>query len=97
MEKEIEALDDFMDLVTCQGCFEKAQKCYDIIEEALTEKQDLERFTRLVVEKKVELMSLFLSSSAEQYNNQFVYDRYQLTEEEFAFIKAMIARYGDEK
>jgi hypothetical protein len=37
MNKEFEALDDFMDLVTCQDCFEKAQKCYDIIEEALNE------------------------------------------------------------
>lgn len=37
LEKEFEALDQLMDLVTCQGCFEKAQKCYYVIEEAFDE------------------------------------------------------------
>jgi len=35
MSKELEALDGLFDLVTCQGSFEKAQKYFYIIEEAL--------------------------------------------------------------
>lgn len=37
MDKVFKALDDLFDLVTCQGSFEKGQKCYDILEEAITE------------------------------------------------------------
>lgn len=35
MTKELESLNELFDLVTCQDSFEKGQKCYDIIEEAL--------------------------------------------------------------
>lgn len=39
MTKEFEALDELFDLIFSQDSFEKAQKCYDILEEALTELQ----------------------------------------------------------
>ena len=42
-DKVFEALNDLFDLVTCQGSFEKGQKCYDIIEEALTTKSKKEQ------------------------------------------------------
>ena len=101
MNKELEALTRMDDLY-CAICPHKKGDCNEceynqksnIVYQALQEKQDLEKFTRLVVKKKVELMSLFLSSSAEQYNNQFVRDDNKLTEEEFTFIKEMIAKYG---
>ena len=35
MSKELEALNGLFDLVHCQDSFEKAQRCFDIIEEAL--------------------------------------------------------------
>lgn len=37
MNKVFEALEGLFDCVTCQGLFEKAQKYYDIMEEALLE------------------------------------------------------------
>ncbi len=48
LEKEFEALDQLMDLVTCQGCFEKAQKCYYIIEEAFDELLEYKQLEELV-------------------------------------------------
>lgn len=44
MSKEyLEALDGLFDLVTCQGSFEKAQKFYYIIEEALQRLEAIEK------------------------------------------------------
>ena len=93
----MECLATMYKLCTPQRTYHKLDVCNNTIKQALLKAQENEKMLEILFEKKVELMSLFLSSSAEQYNNQFVYDRYQLTEEEFAFIKAMIARYGDEK
>ena len=38
-----EALDGLFDLVTCQGSFEKAQKYYNVLEEAITELQTIKK------------------------------------------------------
>lgn len=42
MSKELEALNDLFDLVTCQGSFEKAQRCFDIVEEALNRLESID-------------------------------------------------------
>jgi hypothetical protein len=51
MNKVFEALNDLFDLVTCQDSFEKGQKCYDTIEEALTTKSKKEQAFDVIVEK----------------------------------------------
>ena len=57
---------------------------YRIIKQALIKAQEQEKILK---EKKVELMSLYLSSSAEEYNNQFVRDENKLTQNEFELLK----------
>lgn len=49
--------------------------------------QEQEKVLKIVFEKKVEVMALFLSSSVEQYNNQFIRDENKLTQEEFDLLK----------
>jgi len=79
------------------------------IEQALIDKQELERFTRLVIEKKVEI-NVFIQfdcKRASDYNdfaslhyNCFTFfkkEEYYLSEEEFTFIKKMITKYRLER
>lgn len=51
MDKKLEnALDDLFGLVTCQDSFEEGQKCYDILEEALTTKSKKEQAFDIIKE-----------------------------------------------
>lgn len=63
MIKELEALDDLFDLVTCQGSFEKAQKFYYIIEQAL---QRLEQIDNAEPSEVLECLETLLDKFGQQ-------------------------------
>ena len=98
-DKVFEALNDLFDLVTCQGSFEKGQKCYDIIEEALTTKSKKEQAFEIIKEKNVDVF--YLRNSCEtfdQYNRAIMEDTMyycygncrELTEDEFDLLKEVL-------
>ena len=99
------------------------EECLQVIEQSLTEKQDLERFTRLVLKKNVDIKGMIESDDVDHYNIKYatyeraIYcrnlgtpycnkdfsnsgrgwvgcDKTRLFEEEFSFLKEMIAKYG---
>jgi hypothetical protein len=69
------------------------------IEQALKDKQELERFTRLCIEKNVDIPLIKQCNYLNVYNlelcikDEFL-KRQELTEEEFNFAKEMIKKYG---
>lgn len=70
MSKELEALESLFDLVTCQGSFEKAQKYFYIIEEAL---QHLE-----AIDNAIEICK---KANAQKY--VYIKETYGITKEKF--------------
>lgn len=80
-----------------ESCICKIAQCFKEIEkaeQALIKTQNLERFTKLVIEKNVEIQLLKENETAEDYNLHFIIDDYQeLTQEEFDFIKEIIKKY----
>lgn len=73
---------------------------YEIVEQALKDKQELERFTRLVIEKCIKIQLVCVVGEVEQYNQTYVYDnmlnvKWCLTKDEFNFAKEMVEKYGE--
>lgn len=73
----------------------------DTIEEALTDKQDLERFTKLVIVKSFNFDRFryalrYWNTIEEQLDvyNSGIGSVYKYNKEDFTFIKEMIAKYG---
>lgn len=75
------------DLIGYDIIEKQINEALDTIKQALIKAQEQEKVLKILKEKKVELMSLYLSSSVEQYNNQFVCDENKLTQNEFDLLK----------
>ena len=105
MEKEFEAVKRLRQetcLATYMPDFDK-EECLQVIEKDITEKQNLERFTRLVVEKNLIIAVIEFyafnrnyekSIALKVYNSTVNFEEQKLTQEEFDFIKEIIAKYG---
>lgn len=76
MEKEIEALENLFDLVTCQGSFEKAQKCYDILEEALTELKQIKEAEPSEALRKLDDISYLVLNEMDDLKNKELWISY---------------------
>jgi hypothetical protein len=67
--------------------------------QALLNEQDLEKFTRLVIEKGISIDHLKYEPYLTDYNwwaNKYLGgEEYELTEDEFNFAKEMIKKYED--
>ena len=98
-DKVFETLSELFDLVTCQGSFEKGQKCYDIIEEALTTKSKKEQALEIIVKKDVDvdyIKNLLARDDKKSilknidWYNKDVEEENQLTQEEYDLLKEVL-------
>ena len=96
--KEIKAYDRLFDSLMEGSILTDDEKLRynEIVSNALTEKQELEKFARLVISKEIPINILRDVKSVEAYNELFTRLELKnrlLTQAEFDFVKSMVKRY----